>query len=166
MSLQRVFFKICHTCFSTRPHSGYNFPCYIFLIRWAFEILLLSVSSFSSSSSSAHHHHHCHFVILFQSNIESRALQIAPTVLHQTEAMMALLHRYNWTQFSIVTSLTAGYQDFATSLRTMAKNSQSQPQFSATGRQAKRWVEEVVVMAISLSTMAVCNKSNSGSGWW
>ncbi|KAK6170534.1 hypothetical protein SNE40_018908 [Patella caerulea] len=58
-----------------------------------------------------------------QNRVESRILQIAPTIHHQTQAIFTLLQRYNWTLISIVTSTTAGHIDFISELRALSKNS-------------------------------------------
>ncbi|XP_023326378.1 glutamate receptor ionotropic, NMDA 2B isoform X2 [Eurytemora carolleeae] len=44
-------------------------------------------------------------------------VQLAPSLEHQVEAMLALLIRYNWQQFSVVTSDIAGHDDFIQAVR-------------------------------------------------
>ncbi|XP_057371297.1 LOW QUALITY PROTEIN: glutamate receptor ionotropic, NMDA 2B-like [Daphnia carinata] len=39
-------------------------------------------------------------------------IQLAPSAFHQANAMLSLLKRYSWKQFSIVTSTVAGYREF------------------------------------------------------
>ncbi|EFX63016.1 hypothetical protein DAPPUDRAFT_336063, partial [Daphnia pulex] len=39
-------------------------------------------------------------------------IQLAPSASHQANAMLSLLKRYSWKQFSIVTSTVAGYREF------------------------------------------------------
>lgn len=39
-------------------------------------------------------------------------IQLAPSASHQASAMMALMRRYSWRQFAIVTSTVAGYREF------------------------------------------------------
>ena len=57
------------------------------------------------------------------SGLERRAsqstlqLQLAPTIEHQTKAMLSILERYKWHQFSIVTSQIAGHDDFVQAIR-------------------------------------------------
>lgn len=52
------------------------------------------------------------------SGLERRAsqstlqLQLAPSVEHQAAAMLSILERYKWHQFSVVTSQIAGHDDF------------------------------------------------------
>ncbi|CAH1638686.1 unnamed protein product [Spodoptera littoralis] len=52
------------------------------------------------------------------SGLEKRAshaslrLQLAPSIEHQTSAMLSILERYKWHQFSVVTSAIAGHDDF------------------------------------------------------
>ncbi|KAJ8866594.1 hypothetical protein PR048_032454 [Dryococelus australis] len=42
----------------------------------------------------------------------SLQLQLAPSLEHQTAAMLSILERYKWHQFSVVTSQIAGHDDF------------------------------------------------------
>ncbi|XP_065341180.1 glutamate receptor ionotropic, NMDA 2B isoform X2 [Cloeon dipterum] len=57
------------------------------------------------------------------SGLERRAsqsslqLQLAPSLDHQTAAMLSILERYKWHQFSIVTSQIAGHDDFVQAVR-------------------------------------------------
>ncbi|XP_036141844.1 glutamate receptor ionotropic, NMDA 2B isoform X5 [Monomorium pharaonis] len=57
------------------------------------------------------------------SGLERRAsqsslqLQLAPSLEHQTAAMLSILERYKWHQFSIVTSQIAGHDDFIQAVR-------------------------------------------------
>ncbi|XP_049809423.1 glutamate receptor ionotropic, NMDA 2B-like [Schistocerca nitens] len=57
------------------------------------------------------------------SGLERRAsqsslqLQLAPSLEHQTAAMLSILERYKWHQFSVVTSQIAGHDDFVQALR-------------------------------------------------
>ncbi|XP_045171588.2 glutamate receptor ionotropic, NMDA 2B-like [Mercenaria mercenaria] len=46
-----------------------------------------------------------------QSDQERLVLQLAPTIYHECEAMILLMERYNWTEFSIVTMRDMG-EDF------------------------------------------------------
>nr|XP_034831518.1 glutamate receptor ionotropic, NMDA 2B [Maniola hyperantus]XP_034831519.1 glutamate receptor ionotropic, NMDA 2B [Maniola hyperantus] len=47
----------------------------------------------------------------------SLRLQLAPTIEHQTAAMLSILERYKWHQFSVVTSAIAGHDDFIQAVR-------------------------------------------------
>ncbi|CAH1137809.1 unnamed protein product [Phyllotreta striolata] len=47
----------------------------------------------------------------------SLMLQLAPSLEHQTAAMLSILERYKWHQFSVVTSLIAGHDDFIQAVR-------------------------------------------------
>lgn len=47
----------------------------------------------------------------------SLRLQLAPTIEHQTAAMLSILERYKWHQFSVVTSPIAGHDDFIQAVR-------------------------------------------------
>ncbi|XP_054286010.1 glutamate receptor ionotropic, NMDA 2B isoform X4 [Macrosteles quadrilineatus] len=57
------------------------------------------------------------------SGLERRAsqsslqLQLAPSLEHQTAAMLSILERYKWHRFSIVTSQIAGHDDFIQAIR-------------------------------------------------
>ncbi|KAG5684927.1 hypothetical protein PVAND_014135 [Polypedilum vanderplanki] len=57
------------------------------------------------------------------SGLERRAsqstlqLQLAPSIEHQAAAMLSILERYKWHQFSIVTSPIAGHDDFVQAVR-------------------------------------------------
>ncbi|XP_069700780.1 glutamate receptor ionotropic, NMDA 2B-like [Periplaneta americana] len=57
------------------------------------------------------------------SGLERRAsqsslqLQLAPSLEHQTAAMLGILERYKWHQFAIVTSQIAGHDDFIQAVR-------------------------------------------------
>ncbi|CAG0885260.1 unnamed protein product [Darwinula stevensoni] len=44
-------------------------------------------------------------------------LQLAPTMEHQTRAMLDVLHRYNWDRFSVITTHIAGHADFIQAIR-------------------------------------------------
>lgn len=51
----------------------------------------------------------------------SLVLEMAPRVYHQCEAMITLLDRYNWTDFTILTTEADGYEEFTYSLKVLAK---------------------------------------------
>ncbi|XP_046372602.1 glutamate receptor ionotropic, NMDA 2A-like isoform X2 [Haliotis rufescens] len=70
---------------------------------------------------------------------EARTLQIAPTIQHQTQAMLKLLTRYNWTDFAVVTSEVAGHQDFIASIRSFVKRTHDAPEFTADGKRPVRF---------------------------
>ncbi|CAB01667.4 PBPe domain-containing protein [Caenorhabditis elegans] len=46
-----------------------------------------------------------------------RIIQMAPPIEHQARAMLALLRRYNWPKFGVVTSEMAGNDRFVTAIR-------------------------------------------------
>ncbi|XP_013787492.1 glutamate receptor ionotropic, NMDA 2B-like, partial [Limulus polyphemus] len=54
---------------------------------------------------------------------ESRILQLAPSMEHQAAAMLGLLRRYFWHQFSIVTTLIGGHDDFIRAVRDLVLES-------------------------------------------
>lgn len=64
------------------------------------------------------------------SGLERRAsqstlqLQLAPSIEHQAAAMLSILERYKWHQFSIVTSQIAGHDDFVQAVREHVANVQ------------------------------------------
>ena len=56
----------------------------------------------------------------FSVSLQSQArlqLQLAPSLEHQVAAMLSILARYNWQQFSVVTSEIAGHDDFIQAVR-------------------------------------------------
>lgn len=44
-------------------------------------------------------------------------VQLAPSIEHQADAMLSILERYKWHQFSTVTSQIAGHDDFVQAVR-------------------------------------------------
>lgn len=55
---------------------------------------------------------------LERTNSQSRLqVQLAPSIEHQSAAMLSILERYKWHQFSIVTSQIAGHDDFVQAVR-------------------------------------------------
>lgn len=56
-------------------------------------------------------------------------LQLAPSVEHQVAAMLSILVRYNWQQFSVVTSEIAGHDDFKQAVRDKVAEMKSQQKF-------------------------------------
>lgn len=48
---------------------------------------------------------------------KQRTLHLAPTVAHEAEAMLAILQRYSWYSFSVITTTLAGHDDFILALR-------------------------------------------------
>lgn len=53
-------------------------------------------------------------------------IQLAPSAFHQANAMLSLLKRYSWKQFSIVTSTVAGYREFIQAVTEAAYKFESQ----------------------------------------
>ncbi|CAJ0581038.1 unnamed protein product, partial [Mesorhabditis spiculigera] len=54
-----------------------------------------------------------------------RIIQLAPPIEHQIQAMLALLNRYNWSKFGVVSSNMAGSKGFVDSVyREVAKENQ------------------------------------------
>uniref|UniRef100_A0AC34QH57 Uncharacterized protein n=1 Tax=Panagrolaimus sp. JU765 TaxID=591449 RepID=A0AC34QH57_9BILA len=53
---------------------------------------------------------------------EYRILQLAPPIEHQIRAMIALLKRYNWSRFGVVTSKMAGSKQFLKSVQELTQN--------------------------------------------
>ncbi|KAK0408940.1 hypothetical protein QR680_004252 [Steinernema hermaphroditum] len=54
---------------------------------------------------------------------EYRILQMAPPITHQIQAMIALLKRYNWPKFGIVTSKMAGSTEFLQNVQEQIQSS-------------------------------------------
>lgn len=52
-----------------------------------------------------------------RASVSSLQLQLAPSLEHQIAAMLSILERYKWHQFSIVTSQIAGHDDFIQAVR-------------------------------------------------
>lgn len=48
---------------------------------------------------------------------KQRTLHLAPTVAHEAEAMLAILQRYSWYSFSVVSTTLAGHDEFILALR-------------------------------------------------
>ncbi|XP_046372599.2 glutamate receptor ionotropic, NMDA 2B-like [Haliotis rufescens] len=65
--------------------------------------------------------------------VDSRRLQLAPTLYHQASAMLDMLRRYNWSDFTVVTTQTFGHYDFLSSLRALTRESQEQTKYTSTG---------------------------------
>jgi ionotropic glutamate receptor NMDA 2B len=70
------------------------------------------------------------------SGLERRAsqstlqLQLAPSIEHQSAAMLSILERYKWHAFSIVTSQIAGHDDFVQAIREHVANLQDRFKFT------------------------------------
>ncbi|XP_039285621.1 glutamate receptor ionotropic, NMDA 2B isoform X2 [Nilaparvata lugens] len=70
------------------------------------------------------------------SGLERRAsqsslqLQLAPSLEHQTAAMLSILERYKWHRFSVVTSQIAGHDDFIQAVRERITAMQDRFKFS------------------------------------
>ncbi|XP_033610685.1 glutamate receptor ionotropic, NMDA 2B isoform X5 [Cryptotermes secundus] len=70
------------------------------------------------------------------SGLERRAsqsslqLQLAPSLEHQTAAMLSILERYKWHQFSVVTSQIAGHDDFVQAVRERITDMQDRFKFT------------------------------------
>lgn len=70
------------------------------------------------------------------SGLERRAsqsalqLQLAPSIEHQAAAMLSILERYKWHQFSIVTSQIAGHDDFGQAVRERVNEMQDHFKFT------------------------------------
>lgn len=57
-----------------------------------------------------------------------RTLHLAPTVAHEAKAMLAILERYSWHSFSVVSTTLAGHDDFILAIRQLIAASNSGPQ--------------------------------------
>ncbi|KAL4223136.1 Glutamate receptor ionotropic [Mactra antiquata] len=60
-----------------------------------------------------------------ESNEDRLFLQLAPTIQHECEAMILLMERYNWTEFSIVTTQDVGHE-FIQGMERMVKQTSVQ----------------------------------------
>ncbi|XP_076458546.1 glutamate receptor ionotropic, NMDA 2B-like [Babylonia areolata] len=78
---------------------------------------------------------------------ESLALQIAPTIQHQARAIFSLLQRYNWTQFSVVTTRVSGHLQFLSELRDITRATHRHSQVTISGRRQKSFkiLQEILV---------------------
>jgi len=52
-----------------------------------------------------------------RSHGSSLRVQLAPSLEHQVAAMIAIMYRYNWKKFAVVTSAIAGHDDFIQAVR-------------------------------------------------
>lgn len=57
-------------------------------------------------------------------------VQLAPSIEHQSAAMLSILERYKWHQFSIVTSHIAGHDDFVQAVRERVNEMQDHFKFT------------------------------------
>lgn len=57
-------------------------------------------------------------------------VQLAPSIEHQAAAMLSILERYKWHQFSIVTSQIAGHDDFVQAVRERVNDMQEHFKFT------------------------------------
>lgn len=48
---------------------------------------------------------------------QARVLQLAPSVVHQVAAIFAILERYSWYQFAVITTNLGGHEDFVRAVR-------------------------------------------------
>ena len=77
----------------------------------------------------------CSFYTQSQTRLQ---LQLAPSLEHQVAAMLSILVRYNWQQFSVVTSEIAGHDDFKQAVRDKVAEMKSQQKF--------RWVRNMSIL--------------------
>ena len=52
-------------------------------------------------------------------------IQLAPTMYHQCQLMISLLQRYNWTDFSLVTTTESQYLEFINSINKLVEQHNS-----------------------------------------
>lgn len=64
-------------------------------------------------------------------------VQLAPSIEHQSAAMLSILERYKWHQFSIVTSQIAGHDDFIQAVRERVNDVQVRRIFVSSSRVPK-----------------------------
>ncbi|KAL3205184.1 hypothetical protein MRX96_040853 [Rhipicephalus microplus] len=56
-------------------------------------------------------------IALDQRASQARVLQLAPSVVHQVAAIFAILERYSWYQFAVITTNLGGHEDFVRAVR-------------------------------------------------
>ncbi|XP_022252783.1 glutamate receptor ionotropic, NMDA 2B-like, partial [Limulus polyphemus] len=59
----------------------------------------------------------------FQQVSDSLILQLAPSVEHQSAAMLSIMKRYLWHHFSILTTMIGGHDDFIRAIRNQVLDS-------------------------------------------
>lgn len=64
---------------------------------------------------------------------KQRTLHLAPTVAHEAEAMLAIMQRYSWYSFSVVSTTLAGHDDFILALRQFMATYNSRPSSASSG---------------------------------
>lgn len=64
---------------------------------------------------------------------KQRTLHLAPTVAHEAEAMLAIMQRYSWYSFSVVSTTLAGHDDFILALRQFMATYNSRPSATSSG---------------------------------
>ncbi len=69
-------------------------------------------------------------------------LQLAPSLEHQVSAMLSILVRYGWKQFSVVTSEIAGHDDFIQAVRDRVAEMRNREQF--------RWEGYLIVVVAAI----------------
>lgn len=95
------------------------------------------------------------------SGLEKRAshaalrLQLAPSIEHQTAAMLSILERYKWHQFSVVTSAIAGHDDFIQAVRERVTALQVSVQYTVEPK--------VFVLAMASTTTGYCLSRTASS---
>ncbi|XP_052122549.1 glutamate receptor ionotropic, NMDA 2C-like [Frankliniella occidentalis] len=112
------------------PTTILNILCQHFLRRNVSAILLLSNSeTYGRETASAEYFmqlaDYLRIPVIAWNNagLERRAtrsslqLQLAPSLAHQTAAVLSVLQRYKWHQFSVVTSQIAGHDEFIQAVR-------------------------------------------------
>nr|KAG5701232.1 hypothetical protein BaRGS_008608 [Batillaria attramentaria] len=90
---------------------------------------------------------------MFQNPEDSLALQIAPTIKHQARAIFSLLQRYNWTQFSVVTTRAPGHQELVGTLKGFARYSQERARVTvAQNGKNKSALQDIIIIIIIFPT--------------
>ncbi|KAL1129034.1 hypothetical protein AAG570_013566 [Ranatra chinensis] len=84
------------------------------------------------------------FDLVFRASQSSLQLQLAPSLEHQTAAMLSILERYKWHRFSVVTSQIAGHDDFIQAIRERITEVQDRfkKSFGASERRSSNLVAE------------------------
>ena len=87
---------------------------------------------------------------------KQRTLHLAPTVAHEAEAMLAIMQRYSWYSFSVVSTTLAGHEDFILALRQNMASFNSDPSSTFTRSKSS--------FTSSASLINSSNLASSGSG--
>ncbi|KAK7489093.1 hypothetical protein BaRGS_00019607, partial [Batillaria attramentaria] len=69
-----------------------------------------------------------------KNRLYERTIELAPTLFHQTQAMLAFLRKFSWSHFSVVRTAEVGAEDFLTALRNQEQMSKGLPTLGKNGK--------------------------------